>query len=190
MQATEPEHGVVSQWLRAIDLQTWGKLPHLLSSATEGRISEASEPRGRGYFTRQAVLVNVVVKPHRDTNDDRGGRIATNCVGSFGGGNAVFPELKARLRQEAGDLMFSKSAALEHWIRGITEGQQFGNARFMKANILNPPQPTFLCDCGCVDRRYTTRRSSVHHYQTSHPVEWAAEHPGWFEPVKLPRKRP
>ncbi len=91
---------------------------------------------------------------------------------------------RARLGQTAGDLLFSRSAVLEHWIWEITEGQRSGNARFMKDNILNPPQPTFMCRRNCVDRKIMSQKSLNRHYKMIHPVEWAAEHPDWVAPTK------
>jgi hypothetical protein len=167
-----------------IDPHTWKKYHDcyqaLRRAGSLGHLDQGED----GCFTDQAVLINVAVKPHRDHNDDRGGWVASYSFGSFRGGNAVFPELWARLGQTAGDLLFSRSAVLEHWIWEITEGQRFGNARFMKDNILNPPQPTFMCRRNCVDRKIMSQKSLNRHYKMIHPVEWAAEHPDWVAPTK------
>lgn len=122
-----------------------------------GSLAHLDQGEG-GYFTGYALLINVAVNPHRDHNDDRGGWVASYCFESFKGGNAVFPECRVRLGQRASDLLFSKSVVLEHWTREITEGQRFRKARFMKDNILNPPQPTFMCSRKCIDRTFMSQK--------------------------------
>ena len=178
MKATQPEHVVASQWLRAIDPDCWGKYHARYQSLREAGSLGHLDQGANGCFAGQAILINVAVKPHKDSNDDRGGWVATNCWGSFKGGDAVFPDLGARLRQGARDLVFSKSAHLLHWVLAITEGQRIGNARFMKNTIVNPPTPTFSCNRGCVNSKYTTQGSLARHTRTIHPAEYAAENPG------------
>lgn len=111
----------------------------------------------------------------KTTTTDLSNRVPTYCWGDFEGAEAVFPGLSAIVKQEAGDLLFSRSAVLEHWIKEIKSGQRFGNARFTKRNVLEPTTERYFCPvpgCDKVDG-YATQAALHQHKTRKHPGERA-----------------
>lgn len=82
-----------------------------------------------------AVLKNLQVGPHKDTEDGRDGWVGMTYLGDFAGGDLVIPALNCKLQHRPGDVVFFRSAVLEHWVSHF-EGERFALVLFSKNDLL------------------------------------------------------
>jgi hypothetical protein len=106
------------------DYTTW------LHKSTLGAIHTCN----RTCFLGMALLINLRVEPHKDKQDVKEGWVAMTCIGNFTGGNLVLPALGVQLQHEAGDVIFFRSAVLEHWVAPF-KGERTAFVFFTKANM-------------------------------------------------------
>ena len=107
----------------------------------------------RGCFAGQALLINKNVGPHKDHNDLPDGWVATSPWGNWTGGESVFPALRVKFIQRAGDVLFSRSARLVHFVTPIV-GHRYCQTHFTKKDLLESAPK--LYPCGWCDGRFST----------------------------------
>lgn len=83
-----------------------------------------------------AVLSNLQVEPHKDRSDAKDGWVGMCCAGKFTGGLLVLPELELKLQFEPGDVVYFRSAILEHYVTGF-EGERSSFVFFTPATLAN-----------------------------------------------------
>lgn len=171
------EHRIISGWFKALDPKKWqeyhacyqkllkeGKLQHLDLGANDW-----------GCFLGHALLINSYVDPHKDSGDVKRGWVITYPWMDFEGGDAVYLDLALRFKQRAGDFIMSRSCVLSHMTMPITSGQRWGNTWFTKANILETPIPTFLCDEPGCSASYVTKSGLTWHKKKDHAKDGGVE---------------
>ena len=88
--------------------------------AYEGWLKETALPMihttTRAYFHGMAVVVNKRVGHHKDVGDVRDRWVTIMAVGSYRGGAVVLLALGIQLQHEPGDVIFFRSAVLEHFV--------------------------------------------------------------------------
>lgn len=163
LQAQAPVAQALAMWLEGLDVDTWGKYRDCYSRLLEENKLGILHQSPRGCFTGMALLINASVKPHRDQGDVKEGLVATTCVGQFEGGLPVFPALGMIFNQRPGDILFARSALLEHWVTPITGGERYSLTNFTKGNVMCPAPITDTCDlCG---RGYSKKGNLVYHWR-------------------------
>ncbi|KAI9780308.1 MAG: hypothetical protein M1816_003118 [Peltula sp. TS41687] len=71
---------------------------------------------GRACFMGLALIRNMQAGPHKDSRDTQDGWVGMTCLGDFKGGELVVPALGYKLQHQAGDVVFFRSAVLEHYV--------------------------------------------------------------------------
>ena len=133
-------------WFLAIDPDTWARYNELYQRlANEGKLGVIHQS-SRGCYVAMALLINTAVNPHRDPGDVTKGWVTTNCWGQFEGGMPAFGGLDMLFQQKPMDLMFARSALIEHWVTPITSGERFCQTHFVKKDIMDKLIPKFFCD--------------------------------------------
>jgi hypothetical protein len=106
--------------------------------AYEGWLKETALPMihttTRACFLGMAVVVNKRVGPHKDVGDVRDGWVAMMAVGNYKGGAVVLPALGIQLQHEPGDVIFFRSAVLEHFVAPF-EGDRAAVVFFTKNDL-------------------------------------------------------
>ena len=175
LNGTTWEHEATSAWMEKLDYPMWQEYHNKYQDLEEqGKLRHLYQgPSGcqSGY----ALLINMSVEPYKDGGDVKDGWVATNCWGNFKGGLAVFPDLEFKISQEAGDLLFARTAVLEHWITPVADGQRFSNVRFTKGDILRPHIPIFDCPVQGCSRKMRVWSSIRRHVKSDHRELMLAE---------------
>ena len=162
---------IVSKWFETLDKPVWEEYKSCYQDLRQQGKLDVLDQGDDGCFTSQALLINYSVGPHKDENDVKHGWVATNCWGQFEGGLAVFPDLAVSLKQEAGDLVFSRSAVLVHWVTPVTQGQRFGSTRFTKQFVLRPCKPEWYCPEVDCPKGYMHKPELKQHMRKKHGID-------------------
>jgi len=85
---------------------------------------------GRNCFLGMAILVGLCCKPHRDVRDTMDGWVADTVFGDFDGGFLKVPQVGRQFRLQQGDVIFMRSALLQHSVSPTTRGKRFGMVLF------------------------------------------------------------
>ncbi|KAI9769841.1 MAG: hypothetical protein M1840_003835 [Geoglossum simile] len=88
----------------------------------------------RACFLGLALLRNLQVEPHKDISDIKDGYVAMVCFGDFCGGEFIVPELGLKLDFKPGDVIFLRSAVLEHFVAPF-DGQRSSIVYFTHGNL-------------------------------------------------------
>ncbi|CAF9941337.1 hypothetical protein IMSHALPRED_002526 [Imshaugia aleurites] len=140
MQKTAWEHDQIST------LRDDGQLGHLDQGPT-------------GIHAALVPIVNMTVQPHKikDPDDARLSWTSTNTWCYYEGA------------WEPGNIVFCRSAYLEHWVTKITKGQWYCNTRFSKGNVQNPLDLWVKCPVpGCVNNPTGRVDSLYYHVKKQH----------------------
>lgn len=70
----------------------------------------------RQVWCTMAIIHNLQVDPHKDSKDIPHGFVAMTCAGDFTKGDLVLPDLGVSIPYQPGDVVFMRSAILEHFI--------------------------------------------------------------------------
>ena len=89
---------------------------------------------GKAAFLAHALLRNLTVEPHKDRGDVKEGWVAMCCFGEFTGGEFVVPALNIRFCFKPGDILFLRSAVLEHYVTAI-DGSRSSMVFFTKKQL-------------------------------------------------------
>jgi hypothetical protein len=84
----------------------------------------------RNCFLGMAILVGLCCKPHRDVRDTMDGWVADTVFGDFDGGLLKVPQVGRQFRLQQGDVIFMRSALLQHAVSPTTRGKRFGMVLF------------------------------------------------------------
>lgn len=135
----------IGMWFQLLDPTTHRRYRDCYQALVDQDKLEFLHQSARGCFTGMALLINHAVNPHRDSNDVKDGYVVTTPLGDFEGGLVVFPDLKLMICQKPGDLLFSRSALLQHSVTDITAGQRTSFTYFTKRFVMELPVPTDVC---------------------------------------------
>ena len=135
----------IGMWFKLLDPTTHKRYHDRYQALADQDKLEFLHQSARGCFTGMTLLVNHAVNPHRDANDVKDGFVVTTPLGDFEGGFVAFPDLKVMIRQKPGDLLFSRSALLQHSVTDITDGQRTSFTYFTKKSVMELPIPTDSC---------------------------------------------
>ncbi len=138
MQKTAWEHDQISNVLMHLDRSAWEESNRHYRKLRDDKALDHLDQGPNGIHSGLAPIVNLTVQPHRDPEDARLSWTATNTWCNYEGAWVVFPYLKMMIKQEPGDIVFCRSAYLEHWVTKITKGERYCNTRFSKENVQNP----------------------------------------------------
>ena len=106
------EHHQVSAWTKALEPKSFEEQNVMYQDLhKDGKLKHFGQGDS-GCHAGLALLINMAVNPHKDVYDVKDGWTATNCWGSFKGGDLVFPELQRKIRQEPGDLVLAHYSVL------------------------------------------------------------------------------
>ena len=140
------EHHQVSAWTKALEPKSWEEQNKMYLGLREAGALKHFDQGENGCHAGLALLINVIVGPHRDKKDVKDGWTAVYCWGEFTGADQVFPDLKYKIKLEPGDLVLAHYALLTHYVEDIQEGYRYGAVRFTRGDILRPrPEPRFPC---------------------------------------------
>ena len=168
MQKTAWEHDQVSTVLKHLDRPAWEESNrHYRKLRDDGQLGHLDQGP-TGIHSALAPIVNMTVQPHKDPEDARLSWTSTNTWCYYEGAWVVFPDLKVMIKQEPGDIVFCRSAYLEHWVTKITKGQRYCNTRFSKGNVQNPLHPWVKCPVPGCDNQPTGRVDSLHYHVKKH----------------------
>lgn len=168
MQKTAWEHDQVSNVLRHLDRPAWEESNrHYRKLRDDGHLGHLDQGPN-GIHSALATIVNLTVQPHKDPEDARLSWTSTNTWCYYEGAWAVFPYLKMMIKQEPGDIIFSRSAYLEHWVTKITKGERYCNTRFSKGNVQNPLDPWVKCPVPGCDNKPTGTVGALHYHVKKH----------------------
>ena len=138
MKATAWEHTQVSRWIAAVDPERHQELHDRYQEFGEDELKhlyQGEEACHSGF----ALLVNLAVGPHKDSNDAKDSWTSTNSWGAFKGGDLIIPDYGFRVAQEEGDIVLSHAAILTHMVDEIEDGERFCHVRYTKKNVLRSP---------------------------------------------------
>lgn len=90
----------------------------------------------RACFQGLVVIKNLAALPHKDSSDYKTGWVAMCCFGGFTGGELVIPVLKMVFKFQPGDVIFFRSALLEHYVLPF-EGDRTSLVFFTHHNVMN-----------------------------------------------------
>ena len=118
-----------------VDTDTYKKFHdnyNYLANTTPLKLLQVS---GRCCFFGLAVLRNLQAEPHKDVSDAKKGWVAMCCDGDFEGGELVISELRLKIAFKPGDVIFFRSAILQHFILPF-DGKRTSFVFFSHANLL------------------------------------------------------
>ena len=139
MQDTAWEHTQISRWISALDPERHQELHNRYRELGEDELQHLWQGE-EACHSGLALLVNLAVGPHKDSNDAKDSWTSTNSWGNFKGGDLIIPDYGFRLAQEEGDIVLSHAAILTHMVDEIEDGERFCHVRFTKKNVLRPPE--------------------------------------------------
>lgn len=113
---TTPLQPTIGQLFEGIDLQAYNKYRQTYDAWWEDTALAVVCTTTRACFLGTAVVGNKRVGPHKDVGDRRDGWVAMIVLGDFTGGEVVLPGLKVQLLHRPGDVIFFRSAVLEHFV--------------------------------------------------------------------------
>ena len=150
-------------WLKALDPEAWQRYDCYKELADGGKLGPLHQSL-RGCYAGMALLINMAVHPHRDAGDVKNGWGATNCWCTFEGGLPAFGALNLVFNQKPMDLMFARSAVLEHWLTPITLGERYCQTHFTKKFVMDPSSRDYECYwCGT---GFASNRSLRRHWHS------------------------
>ena len=138
MQDTAWEHAQISRWISALDPERHQELHSRYHELGENELQHLYQGE-EGCHSGLALLVNLAVGPHKDSNDAKDSWTSTNSWGNFKGGDLIIPDYGFRIAQEEGDIVLSHAAILTHMVDEIEDGERYCHVRFTKKNILRTP---------------------------------------------------
>ena len=138
MQDTAWEHAQISRWILALDPERHQELQNRYRELGEDELQHLYQGE-EGCHSGLALLVNLAVGPHKDSNDAKDSWTSTNSWGSFKGGDLIIPDYGFRIAQEEGDIVLSHAAIITHMVDDIEDGERYCHVRFTKKNILRTP---------------------------------------------------
>lgn len=168
MQKTAWEHDQVSTVLMHLDRPAWEESNKHYCKLRDDKSLAHLDQGPHDIHSGLAPIVNLTVQPHRDPEDARLSWTSTNTRCDYEGTWVVFPYLKIMIKQEPGDIIFCRSAYLEHWVTKITKGQRYCNTRFSKENVQNPLDLWVKCPVPGCDNKPMGRVDSLHYHVKKH----------------------
>ncbi|KAI9825553.1 MAG: hypothetical protein M1826_006943 [Phylliscum demangeonii] len=119
----------ISMLFEAIDLAAYLQYKKVYTHWRQQTALNAIHMTNRACFSGVAVIKNLRVPPRNDTDEPQGGWVAVTCVGDYDGGELVIPALKCKISLQPGDVLFFRSAVLEHWVAPFT-GERYALVYF------------------------------------------------------------
>jgi hypothetical protein len=97
----------------------------------------ATSSRTRNCFLGMAVLIGLCCGLHRDSLDKVHGWAADMAFGEFEGGFLQVPQLGIQFNLRPGDVLFMRSAILQHSVSPVTSGERFGTVLFTHESMFD-----------------------------------------------------
>ena len=84
-----------------------------------------------------AVLISLCCGLHRDSQDKVHGWAADMAFGEFEGGFLQVPQLGIQFNLRLSDVLFMRSAILQHSVSPVTSGERFGMVLFTHESMFD-----------------------------------------------------
>jgi hypothetical protein len=107
--------------------QRYSELFHRMADDTAASIIRTTS---RNCFLGMAVLTGLCCSPHRDSRDTMDGWVADMAFGDFEGGYLEVPQVGLQFDLRPGDVVFMRSALLQHSVSDTTTGLRYGVVYF------------------------------------------------------------
>jgi hypothetical protein len=112
--------------------QRYNRLFHKIADNTAASIIRTTS---RNCFLGMAVLSGLCCSPHRDSRDTIDSWVADMAFGDFEGGYLEVPQVGLQFDLRPGDIVFIRSALLQHSVSDTTAGLRFGVVYFTHKSI-------------------------------------------------------